>query len=97
LKGEIIVDAHQSGCSKNQRNVQKGGTGSGPRPIHYYEIRIEDHPNPNWFEGFSLTWLENGETVLSGPVADQAALHGLLNQLRNLNLTLIALKRLPSA
>ena len=58
-----------------------------------YTIRIREHIDPcraAWFEGLVITSLENGETLLTGPVADQAALHGLLTRIRDLNLTLIA-------
>jgi hypothetical protein len=59
----------------------------------WYCIRIREHIDPcraAWFEGLVVTSLENGETLLTGPVADQAALHGLLGRIRDLNLTLIA-------
>ncbi len=61
-----------------------------------YEIHIEGHLHQcweEWFDGLSMSHLENGETVLSGPVADQAALHGILAMLRDLNLKLISVKR----
>ena len=41
-----------------------------------------------WFDGLTITLEENGNTLLSGPVADQAALHGLLKKVRDLGLTL---------
>jgi hypothetical protein len=59
----------------------------------YYEIKIKGHLDPrwsDWFEGLELTDLDGGETMLSGPLADQAALHGLLERIRDLNLTLIS-------
>jgi hypothetical protein len=59
----------------------------------YYEIKVKGHLDPrwsDWFEGLELTDLEGGETMLSGPLADQAALHGLLERIRDLNLTLIS-------
>ncbi len=62
-----------------------------------YAIRVNGHLDPRrweWFEGLTLTLLDSGETLLSGPVADQAALHGLLAKIRDLNLTLISVNRI---
>ncbi len=62
----------------------------------YYAIRVKGHLDPcwsEWFEGLTVTRAEGGETILSGPVADQAALHGLLAKVRDLNLTLISVNR----
>jgi hypothetical protein len=59
----------------------------------YYEIRIrgqlENHWSA-WFEGLTLTLLENGETLIAGPLQDQAALHGILAKIRDLGLQLIS-------
>lgn len=62
----------------------------------FYQIRIKDHLDDKWsgwFEGLTITVETNGETLLSGPVADQAALHGLLKKVRNLGLTLLSINR----
>ena len=59
----------------------------------YYEIRIKGHLDnrwANWFDGLTLTQETNGETLLTGPVVDQAALHGLLRKVRDLGLPLVA-------
>jgi hypothetical protein len=61
-----------------------------------YEIRLEGQLDPRWsewLEGMTITSLESGETRLTGPVADQAALHGLLNCIRDLNLKLISIEK----
>jgi hypothetical protein len=59
----------------------------------HYEIKIEGHLDPRWserFAGLELTHLKEGETLLAGSLPDQAALHGLLERIRDLNLTLIS-------
>lgn len=63
---------------------------------HRYEIRIEGHLDDRWaarFEGLALTRKSNGETLLAGPVADQAALHGFLRVVRDLGLPLVSVTR----
>ncbi len=64
-----------------------------------YEIRIQGHLAPYWaetFAGMQLTLTQSGETILAGAVRDQAALHGLLAKIRDLNLTLISVMRVGS-
>jgi hypothetical protein len=59
----------------------------------HYEIKIRGHLDPHWsdrFGGLELTHLEGNETLLSGSLPDQAALHGLLELVRDLNLQLIS-------
>lgn len=58
-----------------------------------YEIRVRGHLDSRWaawFEGLTITCAANGETLLRGPVSDQAALHGLLRRVRDLGLPLLA-------
>jgi hypothetical protein len=62
-----------------------------------YEIRIEGHLGQQWtawFEGLTITEADNGVTLLTGPVADQAALHGLLKIVRDLGITLLSVNRI---
>jgi hypothetical protein len=59
-----------------------------------YEIRVEGHLGARWtawFDGLSVTTADDGTTVLRGPVIDQAALHGLLQKLRDVGIPLISL------
>jgi len=65
----------------------------------YYEITIKGHLDlswSDWFEGLELKTLVGGETLLYGQLPDQAALHGLLNRIRDLNLTLVSVCSSPS-
>src|SRR5438105_15429589 len=58
-----------------------------------YEIRIKGHLSPqwiDWFGGLTLTLEDNGETLLTGPVVDQAALYGLLRKVRDLCMPLLS-------
>ena len=61
-----------------------------------YQIRIKGHLGrewTDWFGGLTLTLEDNGETLLTGPVVDQAALHGLLRKVRDLGVPLISVMR----
>ncbi len=62
-----------------------------------YIIRVKNHLDApywqTWFDGMTITHTEGGETVLSGSVVDQCALHGLLEKIRSLNLTLVSVLR----
>ena len=61
-----------------------------------YEIRIKGHLDDrwaDWFEGLTITLEDNGDTLLTGPVVDQAALHGLLRKVRDLSIPLLSVNR----
>jgi hypothetical protein len=61
-----------------------------------YEIRVEGRLGADWsswFDGLAVETMPNGETILRGPVADQAALHGILVRIRNLGLPLVSVQR----
>jgi len=58
-----------------------------------YQIRIKGHLGnhwTDWFEGLSITLEDNGETLLTGPLVDQAALHGLIRKVRDLGIPLLS-------
>ncbi len=65
----------------------------------YYEIRLKGHLGSqwtDWFEGLTITLEANGETLLTGPVADQAALYGLLKKVRDLGLPMLSVNRIQN-
>ena len=64
-----------------------------------YRIRLKGHLGPqwtDWFEGLAVTLEDNGNSLLTGPVVDQAALHGLLRKVRDLGLPLLSVVRVES-
>ncbi len=76
----------------NKRSFQTGSS----RPLAY-QIRIEGHLDQqweDWFEGLTITPEADGTTLLTGPVADQAALHGLLKKIRDLGIVLVSVNRI---
>ena len=65
-----------------------------------YQIRIQGHLGSewtDWFEGLTITLEDNGETLLTGSVVDQAALYGLLRKVRDLGLPLLSLMHIGPA
>lgn len=66
--------------------------------LAYYRIKLEGHLDTKWSDWFEKMAISSrsGKTILTGPVADQAALHGLLIRIRDLNLTLLSVQRLAS-
>ncbi len=63
-----------------------------PQPI-VYQIRIRGHLGrewTDWFGGLTITLEDNGDTLLTGPVVDQAALYGLLKRVRDLGIPLLS-------
>ncbi len=66
---------------------------SDPGQPPVYQIRIKGHLGrewADWFEGLTLTALDNGETLLTGAVVDQAALYGVLRKVRDVGLPLLS-------
>ena len=80
-----MTDEQQSNPEAHQRTV--------------YQFRIKGHLGQqwmNWFEGLTVTLEEEGNTVLSGTVVDQSALHGLLKKIRDLGMPLLAVNQVES-
>jgi len=64
-----------------------------------YQIRLKGHLGPQWkewFGGVTITLEDNGNTLLSSPVVDQAALHGLLKKVRDVGIPLISVSRVDA-
>jgi len=64
-----------------------------------YQIKIEGHLGEHWadvFDGLSIMLTDDGDTLLNGPIVDQAALHGLLRRIRDAGMTLISVRRVQS-
>jgi hypothetical protein len=62
-----------------------------------YRIVVKGHLDnewSDWFDGLTITLVDNGETILSGPIVDQTALHGVLIKIRDLGLPLLGLSRI---
>jgi len=69
---------------------------SHPDQPMIYQIRIKGHLSrqwADWFEGLTITLEEDSNTLLTGPVIDQAALHGLLKKVRDLGIPLLSVNR----
>lgn len=94
------IGAHCAGVTNDDRTTRSpsGASGAGHSDIPQYEIRVKGHLGHRWaawFDGLSLTALDDGTTVIAGPVVDQAALHGLLHKLRDVGIPLISLTPVP--
>ena len=64
-----------------------------------YQIRVKSHLGSewtDWFDGLTITLEEDGDTLLTGPVVDQAALHGLLKKVRDLGMLLLSVNQVQS-
>lgn len=74
-------------------------THADPNEPAPYAIRLKGHLGREWadrFEGLTIVLTEDGDTLLTGPLSDQAALHGLLKKVRDLGIPLLAVNRLES-
>lgn len=83
--------------AKSSKNLSQNNNG-------VYEIKVKGHLDDHWkpwFEGMTLTHMANGEpgqecTLITGSISDQPALHGILDKIRDLNLTLISVRKMNS-
>ena len=96
------IRAHSSSVTDDDSTTRPGSGASEAdhTDIQQYEIRVKGHLGHRWaawFDGLSLTALDDGTTVISGPVVDQAALHGLLHKLLDVGIPLLSLTLLPPA
>ena len=70
-----------------------------PDQTTIYQIRVKGHLGQQWtewFGGLTITLEENGDTLLTGPVVDDAALHGFLKKVRDLGMPLLAVNRIET-
>lgn len=84
----------------SQNSNPQGSEHTSPSlPSTYYEIRVRGQLDSSWSDwfndGLKVTPQENGETLIAGPVPDQAALQGLLMKIFDLRLMLLSLTRVP--
>lgn len=80
--------------------MSEGHTSTGDRHgAGCYEIRLKGHLDTRWaawFDGLTVSHESEGTTVISGPIADQAALHGLLQRVRDLGLPLVSVTQVEA-
>ena len=84
----VVTDHARERIMANARNPP-----TDPGEPLVYQIRIKGHLDPHWaswFEGLAITLEDNGETLLTGPLVDQAALHGLIRKMRDLGIPLLS-------
>jgi hypothetical protein len=94
------IRAHCPSVTTDQRSPNDAGAASDGdhTDMPRYEIRVKGHLGHRWaawFDGLSVAARDDGTTVISGPVVDQAALHGLLHKLRDIGIPLVSLALLP--
>jgi hypothetical protein len=90
---------HRVSADDRNNEPTNSQPGADDAPAPRYEIRVTGHLGSRWarwFDGMTLIAEDDGTTVIRGPVVDQAALHGLLQTLRDLGITLLSLIPLPA-
>ena len=85
-----------TGHNENKGMSKNLNPETAPNQPMVYQIKIEGqlgHQWTDWFDGLTITLEDNGNTLITGPVIDQAALHGLLKKVRDLGTPLISVNR----
>jgi hypothetical protein len=93
MSSVVIDDARHSGSTQRSEMDQQHRSAEQPDETGRYEIRVTGHLDARWaarFDGLDLRHEADGTTVLSGPIPDQAALHGLLQRVRDLGIPLVS-------
>ena len=84
-----------TGCKRYKVMSNELESKQVPSQPDVYQIRIKGHLDSqwtDWFDGLTITLEEDGDTLLTGPVIDQAALHGLLKKVRDLGMPLVSVR-----
>lgn len=95
-----MVRSYGPHVTADQPNHDTGAEASAvdADPVQHYEIRVEGRLTPRWsawFDGLDIEAAADGTTVIRGPIVDQAALHGLLQKLRDVGIPLLSLTEIP--
>jgi hypothetical protein len=91
-----VAQAVQAGQQRDKNMLPNLFPETIPEKPRVYQIRVQGHLDQqwaDWFGGLRVVLEENGDTVLTGPVVDQAALHGLLKKVRDLGMPLVSVNR----
>ena len=94
---EHVAQPGMTGHTRDRIMANERNANTGPGQPTIYHIRIKGHLGPqwtDWFGGVTLTLEPNGETLLTCPMVDQAALHGLLRKVRDGGLPLLSVIRI---
>ena len=93
LQIEHAAEANLIGHKRDRAMAHTRNSETDPNDSLVYEIRIKGHLGPEWtawFEGLTITLEGSGETLLTGPLVDQAALHSVLKRVRDLGIPLLS-------
>ena len=97
MSAHHVCSYGSSVTADNRSTDTPGGASPADHSGMQYEIRVKGHLGSRWtawFDGLSLTDEDDGITVIRGPVVDQAALHGLLQKLRDVGIPLVSVTQL---